>query len=324
MLTLSATGPHPTAAAVISLPTLAGGRQPARGEAADRLAPRLAHLEVRHEAETGTLWSWMRPTDRPSFTPELMADIRTVQRAIERRFAADPDAARRELRYFVLGSRVPGIYSLGGDLGYFVRKIRARDRAAMRQYAHAAIEAVHRNHVAFGQPMVTIALVEGDALGGGFECALSLDVIVAERSAKLGLPEILFNLFPGMGAYSFLSRRLDAMRAEQLIRSGRIHSGEELHAMGLVDVLAEDGHGHEAVRGYIERHGRKHTAHQAIYRARRRVNPITLDELRDVVDIWVDAAMTLEEPDLRKMERLRAAQDRRFAEVMAPLSVAAE
>ena len=62
------------------------------------------------------------------------------------------------------------------------------------------MEAIPRNYPALNLPMVTIALVQGDALGGGFECALAHDLIIAERSAKLGLPEVLVNLFPGIGA----------------------------------------------------------------------------------------------------------------------------
>src|SRR3712207_4090014 len=100
-------------------------------------------------------------------------------------------------------------------------------------------------------PVITVALVQGDALGGGFECALAHDLIVAERSAKFGLPEVLFNLFPGMGAYSFLSRRIGRQAAERMILSGRVHTAEELHEMGLVDVLAPDGEGEEAVLDFV-------------------------------------------------------------------------
>jgi DSF synthase len=160
--------------------------------------------------------------------------------------------------------------------------------------------------------VITIALVQGDALGGGFECALSFDVLVAERSAKMGLPEVLFNLFPGMGAYSFLSRKIGTAAAEKLIMSGTVYTAEELHRLGVVDILADDGQGENAVRDYIARNRRKHNAHKAIYRSRRRINPLTYEELRDIVDIWLDAAMQLEEQDLRKMTRLVEAQGRRF------------
>ena len=107
-------------------------------------------------------------------------------------------------------------------------------------YAKLCIDNIYPRTQAFFTPTLTkITLVQGDALGGGFECALASDVIVAEESAQMGLPEILFNLFPGMGAYSLLSRKLDPVRAERMILSGRLYSAAELHDIGLVDIVDE-------------------------------------------------------------------------------------
>jgi DSF synthase len=273
---------------------------------------RYDNLELEVDTQNDTCWCFMRPVGRPSYTHELMSDVSQMQHAVTSAFAAVPAGGPRPFSWFVMASAVPGIYNLGGDLGHFAQRIREGDLASLRRYGHVAVEAIYRNSIAFSVPIVTIALVQGDALGGGFEHALSFDLIVAERSAKLGLPEILFNMFPGMGAYSFLTRRMDRGRAEAMILSGRIYSAEELHEMGVVDVLAEDGEGQQAVQEYIARHKRKFNAHQATYRARRRVNPVTLEELRDVVDIWAEAALNLSEADLRKMDRLCAAQDRRL------------
>ena len=172
-----------------------------------------------------------------------------------------------------MASKTPGIFSYGGDLRHFAEKIQAGDHDALRRYGHAAVRAVHRNTVAFDLPLVTIALVQGDALGGGFEHALSFDMIVAERGTKFGLPEIMFNMFPGMGAYSFLSRRLDRRRAEAFITSGSVHTADELHEMGIVDILADPGQGEQAVRAFIARTGRKHNALYATMRARCRGEP---------------------------------------------------
>lgn len=83
--------------------------------------------------------------------------------------------------------------------------------------------------------------------------------------------------------------------------------------MGVVDVLAEDGEGEAAVRLYIERHGKRHNAHQALMQVRRRVNPVTLAELKDVVDIWTDTALGVSDLDLRMMRRLAKAQQKRIA-----------
>ena len=263
-------------------------------------------------------WCFMQPRGRPSYTPEVLRDLAAVQTDLP---AFYHDMAATEgvpMRWFVMGSRTPGIFSLGGDLHHFADRIRARDLTALQCYGHACVETAYRTTTAFGLPVITIALVQGDALGGGFEHALSADLIVAERSAKLGFPEVLFNMFPGMGAYSFLSRRLDRRRAEEMILSGRIYTAEELHEAGVVDVLAEDGGGEEAVREYIAAHARKHNAQLGLLRARRCVNPVTLQELTEVVEVWAQTALNLTPPDLRKMDRLIAAQDRRLGLHPAP------
>lgn len=272
--------------------------------------PRFEELDLDLDPRTRTLWCFMRPEGRPSFTTGLLADLAGMQRALKR-LMTDAAPGPPPVRYYVLASRLPGIFNLGGNLHLFADRIRARDRACLEAYARACIDVLHTNAVSFEQPIVTIALVQGDALGGGFEAALSCDVIVAERGAKFGLPEVLFNLFPGMGAYSFLSRRLGAARAEAMILSGQLHSAEELHALGLVQVLAEPGQGRAAVEAYIARNGRRHNAHRAVYQAGRCVHPLRYEELERVIGVWVDAAMALTEADLRKMERLVAAQNRR-------------
>jgi DSF synthase len=284
------------------------------------------NLKLEIDGVNDTCWCFMQPQGRPSYTHELMDDISRMQHAITETFACATAHERQPFSWFVMASAVPGIYNLGGDLGHFARHIRQGDLEALRHYGHVAVKAIHRNTIAFDSPIVTMALVQGDALGGGFEHALSFDIIIAERSAKMGLPEILFNMFPGMGAYSFLSRRMDRKRAEALILSGRIHTAEELYEMGVVDVLAEDGAGEQAAQDYIARHNRKFNAHMATYRARRRVNPVTLDELIGVVDIWAEAALQLTDRDLRIMDRLCTAQDKRLAAMHSgrPIQMAAE
>jgi DSF synthase len=202
--------------------------------------------------------------------------------------------------------------------------VRKQQRLLLQTYAYGCVDIIHNNLTSYGQPIVTVALVQGDALGGGFETALSCNVIVAERSAKFGLPEVLFNLFPGMGAYSLIARRLGAIEAERMIMSGKIYTAEELHEKGLVDVVAEDGCGELALQEYIDQHRRRFNALQAVFQARYRVSPITLEELRQVTDVWIDAALRLTAADLRKMERLATAQDRRCNIAAPRVLIAAE
>lgn len=281
-------------------------------------------IEVDLAAEDRAFWCYLKPQARPSFTPALLRDLHRVQASISG-LARRVPGREPLIRSFVLASRTPGVFNLGGDLALFSERIRANDREGLLRYAYSCVEIGYTNWSAYGGDLVTIGLAQGDALGGGFEGLLSFDVIVAERRARFGLPEILFNLFPGMGATTFLTRRLGAARAQSLIMSGKVHTAEEMQALGLVDVLAEDGEGERAVRDYIRRNAARHNAHAAIYKARRRVSPVSLEELREVCDIWVDAALRLQDADLRRMAHLTAAQDRsrRRAAAAAP-ALAAE
>ncbi len=269
-----------------------------------------AEIELDHER--GVCWFWFCFQARPSFTRALLRDVGRLQNALTSA-ANCYDSSTLPLKYVVWGSRTPGVWNLGGDLKLFAELIRDNDRAGLTEYAHKVTEEGFANWISLNLPIITVALVQGDALGGGFEAALSSNVIVAEKSARFGLPEILFSLFPGMGAFSFLARRTTPATAQRMIMSGRIYTGEELYEMGVVDILAEDGKAQQTFQDYIAKNAGRHGAHRAIINSRQQFHPLTLREMRDVADSWVDTALSLSDNDLRKMERLVSAQDRRRA-----------
>lgn len=262
-------------------------------------------MELRLEEEHDMVWFMMQAKPRPCFTPELLDDIRTALNDLSL------PGRGHSLRYLVLGSNEPGVFNLGGDLSRFADFIRARNRDALLHYASACIDALYRNSTGHGRNITTISLVQGDALGGGFEAAISSDVLIAERGSKLGFPEILFNLFPGMGGYSFLSRKVGHRMAEEMILSGRLYGAVELHGMGVVDRLAEDGYGEQAVYDYITHEEKARNGISAFRAARKCTNPLHYGELLKVTEIWVDAALGLRERDLRMMERLVSRQSAR-------------
>jgi DSF synthase len=266
----------------------------------------LGQLDVRWEAALGTLWTYMTPVDRPNFNRPMLRDFQRWQAEIVREFS-DPSEG---LKYLVLGSRFPGVFNLGGDLDLFASFIAAGDREALVAYGRDCVGILHRNMRRLDLPLVTIALVEGDALGGGFEAVLSFNLIVAERHARFGLPEIAFGLFPGMGAHCLLSRKVGLAKAEEMMLSNRLYTAEEMHGLGLVHVLAEPGQGEEAVRAYIAKNGRRQAGHRGIYHASSLVDPIMLEELEDVVEVWADSALRLTDGDLKLMKRLVDAQAR--------------
>jgi DSF synthase len=266
----------------------------------------LGQIDVQWDAELATLWAFITPLDRPNYNLGLLRDTMTWQMEAKRVFAQHES----DLKYMVLGSRFPGVFNLGGDLEMFARCIENQDRETLRQYSHLCVDIVDRVWHCNDMPVVNIGLAQGDALGGGFEALMCFDVIIAERQARFGLPEVLFGLFPGMGAYSILARKLGHAVAERMILSGKVHSAEEMHDMGIVNILADPGCGEDVARDYIRSNMDRHAGHVGVYRAGRRVKPLDLAELRDIVDGWVDTAMKLTDKDLKMMRRLAAAQTR--------------
>jgi len=215
-------------------------------------------LNVRFDKNSHALWSRWTAEPRPCFNPRLLADIRSYYDFLSR---TDGTFECRDgpypIEYVVLASGMPGVFNLGGDLDLFKQLISDKDKQGLLRYGRACIDVLYRNYVGHELPVTTISLVQGECLGGGFEAALSSDVIVAERSARFGFPEILFNLFPGMGAYSFLDRkigskahaqhdvRLFASNQYAQFRHGALERGRQLRGDDLhgADARGQGTHG---------------------------------------------------------------------------------
>jgi DSF synthase len=273
-----------------------------------------SQYETEFEPASGTIWGYFNPRGNLCFSLGLLKDIAAHDQPLTAKCGAvEVEGQLYQPSHYVLASRSPRVFNVGGDLGLFAMLIKAGDREAIANYARLCIDNMYRRITNFRSPtMTTISLVQGDALGGGLECALSSDLIVAEESAVMGLPEILFNLFPGMGAYSLLARRIPPREVESLILSGKILPAARLHEMGIVDVLAKDGEGEAVVQAWIAKNSRRRNGYQAVMRVREQVMPVTREELDAVADTWVDCALRLEDRDLRMMGRIVRAQMERM------------
>src|SRR5690606_688377 len=268
-------------------------------------------IRVEGPADGSAHWLYMHADADTGLPPccrfEMLEDMWSYMSAMT---LAPDQRAPGQLRHFVLASAA-GAYNLGGDLDLFMRLIRAGDRGQLLAYARRCVEGVHHVHTGFGGDVHTVALIQGDALGGGLEMALACHTIVAEEGVGMGLPEVVFGLFPGMGAYSFLCKRVSPRLAEKMILGGEIHSSEEMHRLGVVDVLVPRGEGEAAVRELIRQHQRTPHAQLAMNAVRSIGQPVTHAELLAITEVWVDTALALGEKSLRTMERIVRAQTRR-------------
>jgi len=167
--------------------------------------------------------------DRPEARNALSTQqARRLGEAV-RTLVAEPDVS-----VMVLASALPDVFCVGADLKERLRldDDGLRAQRAVFVEAFAAVREID---------LPTVAAVEGYALGGGYELALSCDLIVAADTATVGLPEVSLGLVPGGGGTQLLSRRVGRNRALDLVLTGRRVGAAEAYDLGLVDRLVPAG-----------------------------------------------------------------------------------
>ncbi|MFF3212182.1 enoyl-CoA hydratase/isomerase family protein [Streptomyces sp. NPDC002886] len=176
---------------------------------------------------------------------ELVLDRPKAMNAVSTEMARSIGSACAELgadpsvRVVVLSSAAERAFCVGADLkerNSFSDAELLRQRPTTRGAYGGVLEL----------PMPVIAAVHGFALGGGFELALACDVIVADETAVVGLPEVSVGVIPGGGGTQLLPRRVGAARAAELIFTARRVEAAEALALGLVDSVVPAGTDREA------------------------------------------------------------------------------
>jgi DSF synthase len=267
------------------------------------LSRRYKYLRLEWTAELGMLR--LRTCVKPIQCYSL-AGMAELQRVLDD-IAANPGV----VRHFVLTSDVTGVFNFGGDLALFVLLVRAQDIDSLRMYGRRCVDLVWWMENAAARGVHTTVLVQGDTLGGGLESVLPFHKVIFERSAQAGFPEVLFNLFPGMGAWNFTIRKAGFAVANDMIMSGRLYTAEQLLRRSLVDVVVEDGDGDAAIEEVVRSIEPRLRGTLAALQAQRLAAPISYESLVRIVDQWAESALTLTNRDLRLMERLARAQVRK-------------
>ena len=235
-----------------------------------------------------------------------LAGLAEMQRVLD-----DITANPGLVRHLVLTSDVTGVVNFGGDLALFVLLVRAQDFDSLRLYGRRCVDLVWWMENAAQRGVHTTVLVQGDTLGGGLESVLPFHKVIFERSAQAGFPEVLFNLFPGMGAWNFTIRKAGFAIANEMILSGTLYTADQLYRRGLVDMVVNDGEGEAALDQAIRTVDPRLRGTLAALQAQRFAAPIPYDSLLSIVDQWAETAMGLTNRDLRLMERLARAQARK-------------
>jgi enoyl-CoA hydratase len=185
----------------------------------------MIHDEVR---EGVILWLTMdEPSSRNAFDPESMAALARAWT----RFRDDP-----ELKVAVITGAGEKSFSVGSNLKTFIPRLQSGElnpRQNQEAYMKGSLGPVFKP---------VIAAVNGDCLGGGTELLTATDLRLAVPTARFGLPECRWGVYPGGGGTVRLSRQISYAHAMDILLTGRLVSADEAAAMGLINrvVPSED------------------------------------------------------------------------------------
>jgi enoyl-CoA hydratase/carnithine racemase len=159
--------------------------------------------------------------DREEALGALSRDILVRLRRYLAELADDPD-----VRVLVVTGTGRGFVA-GADIGEY-------DGASRADFVDYQLLGRATFDLLAAMPQFTVAVVNGFALGGGFELALCCDLILASERAKFGLPEVKLGLLPGGGGTQRLARAAGTRFAKELVVTGRFATAAELHTRGVV------------------------------------------------------------------------------------------
>lgn len=254
-------------------------------------------LEV-DQSMSNVLFMHLGSREKLYYSYDLVSEISNSTSSIKNVIIA------KKIDYVVLRSLNKTVWNMGGDLELFLDCKRKSNISLLEQYANNCVIFVQSVNRSFDTNAKIISLVEGNAYGGGFECVLSANFIIAEEQVKFSFPEVLFSSFPGMGAYSFLTRRIGFYLTDEIIKGGKKWKASEMQELGVVNYVSKRGEGLELVRSLIAKNSFEEP------NLKRICGTVSFNELRDIVTLWVQSVLDMKEEDMRLIVKIIEKQKR--------------
>lgn len=197
------------------------------------------------------------------------------------------EAASAEASAVIIHSTLKAGFSAGADLRELYRRAQETSTAERVAGVRNFLERIHRVMNAIDtSPLTTIAAVHGVTFGGGFELALTCDLIIADKTTRFCFPELRLGLIPGFGGIPRLKRDLGNALVRDLLLTGRSINASKAQAVGLVSQLVAEGEALRVARSTAAQMEKFDRATRAT--AKQFIKPIPYDELRREIEIFCD------------------------------------
>ncbi|MGH9713906.1 MAG: enoyl-CoA hydratase/isomerase family protein [Candidatus Acidiferrales bacterium] len=202
-------------------------------------------------------------------------------------FASALESLQKDAHALIISSARPEGFCAGADLRELYQRSQTLELRERVAGLHDFLGRIHLVMNAIdAAPITTIAAVHGVTFGGGFELALTCDLIVADKMARFCFPELRLGLIPGFGGIPRLMRDLGNAVVRDLLLTGRSINATKAQAVGLVGQLAAEGDALRIARATAAQ--LKKFDRTTATAAKRFIKPIPYDMLRREIEIFCE------------------------------------
>jgi enoyl-CoA hydratase/carnithine racemase len=203
------------------------------------------------------------------------------------KFVAALDDLCRDSHALIIYSTLKAGFCAGADLRELYGWIQEYGQTEVGNHAREYLTRIHAVMNALDAcPLTTIAAVHGITFGGGFELALTCDMIFADKLARFCFPELRLGLVPGFGGIPRLKRDLGNAVVRDLLLTGRSFNSTKAQQIGLVSQVVSEGEVLRAARATAAQMGKFDRTTSAA--AKRFIKPVPFDELRKEIEIFCE------------------------------------
>lgn len=242
-------------------------------------------LPVKEFRGKGLRWEWRDGVVELTLDQEPLNEIGTLLLGELEQFAAAIDGLAPITSACIITSARPGGFCAGADLKELYRNALPLSRKQRSHGIRSFLQRIHRVANAIdAAPFVMLAAVHGLCMGGGLELALICDLIVADKMARFGFPELRLGLIPGFGGIPRLRRDVGNSFIRDLLFTGRTVKAEAAQQAGLVSHLAGEGYALQVARSMAQQITKFDAETRAA--AKKFIKPIPHKELREEIALF--------------------------------------
>jgi enoyl-CoA hydratase len=187
----------------------------------------------------------------------------------------------------IIYSEISSGFCAGADLRELYQRSHSVEKAKALKGVRDFLERIHRVlNLIDATPLPTIAAVHGVTFGGGFELALTCDLIFADKMARFCFPELRLGLIPGFGGIPRLKRDLGNAVVRDLLLTGRSFNATKALQVGLISQVVGEGQALRAARAAAAQ--LKKFDRTTVAEAKRFTKPIPYEELKREIDLFCE------------------------------------